>query len=239
MLWRASAAALLVLLLPGLAHASRASLAPTQQGRQLSQTRALNCSKINPHCAVCRNQRNHGTRASVLVCSSCDTGYKLRRDGLSKTCDCAPGFAMDVNKACVPCTLGKYCPGGDPSDNPNNLEFSCSSGLQTTMAGAKSEAQCFTLPGYGRVSMRGDDGSVYQTSVLCPIGTYNVGSNTAGCQYCGPGLTTATNGSTSNAACREFGLVVRRALGEGLSMPTCSCCSRAAAAASTVLLPCR
>jgi hypothetical protein len=64
--------------------------------------------------------------------------------------------------------------------------------------------QCFTQAGYGRVSTRGSDGKVSLTAVLCPIGTYNVGANTAGCQKCGAGLTTAAEGSTAATDCSEW-----------------------------------
>uniref|UniRef100_A0A383VRV3 Tyrosine-protein kinase ephrin type A/B receptor-like domain-containing protein n=1 Tax=Tetradesmus obliquus TaxID=3088 RepID=A0A383VRV3_TETOB len=161
----------------------------------------MNCSRVNPHCAVCRNQRGTGT-TSQLVCSSCETGYRLRRDGSSKICDCAPGLAMDANKNCQPCSIGNYCPGGDASLNPNNEEADCPDGLATTFMGAKSQAQCFTQPGYGRVSVQAPDGHVTLEGVLCEVGTYNIGGNTAVCQNCGPGLTTARNGSTSASACQ-------------------------------------
>uniref|UniRef100_A0A383VTT6 Tyrosine-protein kinase ephrin type A/B receptor-like domain-containing protein n=1 Tax=Tetradesmus obliquus TaxID=3088 RepID=A0A383VTT6_TETOB len=115
--------------------------------------------------------------------------------------DCAPGLAMDANKNCIQCSVGKYCLGGDATLNPQNKELDCPKGLQTTFAGAKSQAQCFTKPGYGRTSRTGSDGKVYVSGALCEAGRYNVGSNTAGCQQCGAGLTTATNGSTSAAAC--------------------------------------
>jgi hypothetical protein len=110
---------------------------------------------------------------------------------------------MDANKNCQPCTLGKLCPGGDATVNPDNEESDCPSGLATTFSGAKSQAQCFTKPGYGRVSVQSSDGKVSLSGVLCDVGTYNLGGNTAGCQNCGPGLTTATNGSTSAADCSE------------------------------------
>jgi hypothetical protein len=64
-------------------------------------------------------------------------------------------------------------------------------------------SQCFTLPGYGRTSTRGDNGKVTLSAQLCPIGTYNVGQNTAGCQKCGAGLTTAAEGSDAASDCRE------------------------------------
>jgi hypothetical protein len=94
--------------------------------------------------------------------------------------------------------------GGDATLNPNNAASDCPQGLQTLFAGAKSQAQCFTQAGYGRVSSRGQDGKTVLSSVLCDVGTYNVGGNSAGCQRCGPGLTTASNGSTSAAACGEY-----------------------------------
>jgi hypothetical protein len=87
--------------------------------------------------------------------------------------------------------------------NANNLDSTCPEGLETTFAGAKSQAQCFTKPGYGRVSTKGSDGKVSLTGVLCDVATYNVGSNTAGCQKCGAGLTTATTGSNSASLCCE------------------------------------
>ncbi|KAF6264065.1 hypothetical protein COO60DRAFT_1663488 [Scenedesmus sp. NREL 46B-D3] len=108
---------------------------------------------------------------------------------------------MDGNGQCNPCTLGSYCPGGDAKVNPNNQATACPSGLATTFAGAKSQAQCFTQAGYGRVSTRGSDGKVTLTGVLCEEGTYNVGSNTAGCQKCGAGLTTADTGSNAASLC--------------------------------------
>jgi hypothetical protein len=111
---------------------------------------------------------------------------------------------MDANKDCKPCALGKFCLGGDATVNPNNLEATCPDGLATTFAGAKSQAQCFTKPGYGRVSTKGGDGKVSLTGVLCDVATYNVGSNTAGCQKCGAGLTTAATGSDSASLCCEW-----------------------------------
>jgi hypothetical protein len=85
--------------------------------------------------------------------------------------DCAPGLAMDANRDSTACSPGKFCPGGDTTSNPDNLEFDCPEGLQTTFAGAKSQAQCFTKPGYGCVSTSGSDGKVSLTGVLCPVGT--------------------------------------------------------------------
>jgi hypothetical protein len=94
--------------------------------------------------------------------------------------------------------------GGDRTLNPSNAASECPTGLQTLFAGAKSQAQCFTLAGYGRVSSRGTDGKTLLSAVVCEVGTYNVGGNSAGCQRCGPGLTTAGNGSTSISQCGKI-----------------------------------
>lgn len=102
--------------------------------------------------------------------------------------------------ACVPCTRGLFCTGGD-ARNPDSTATACPPGLATRIAGAKSQAQCFTAPGHGRVSSRGDNGAVVLSSVVCPPGTYNVGGNSAGCQPCGQGLTTAAEGASSAADC--------------------------------------
>jgi hypothetical protein len=110
---------------------------------------------------------------------------------------------MDTNKDCKPCTAGKFCLGGDLTLNPLNEETACPDGLITTFAGAKSRAQCFTKPGYGRVSTQGSNGQVTLSGVLCAVGSYNVGSNTAGCQKCGAGLTTASTGSDDSSDCSE------------------------------------
>jgi hypothetical protein len=117
--------------------------------------------------------------------------------------DCAPGFKLDGSN-CQACTLGKFCPGGDAVNNPTNAESDCPAGLETTFEGAKSQAQCFTMAGYGRVSTKGSDGKVSLTSTECDVGTYNVGTNTAGCQRCGPGLTTESTQSTSASDCSEY-----------------------------------
>jgi hypothetical protein len=110
---------------------------------------------------------------------------------------------MDASRNCQPCSRGNYCLGGDKTVNPNNTESKCPDGLTTAFSGAKSKEHCFTKPGYGRVSTRISDGTTSLSAVLCPVGTYNVGSNTAGCVKCGVGLTTATNGSTGYTNCSE------------------------------------
>jgi hypothetical protein len=57
-----------------------------QQGRELLQAKTPNCTKVDAHCSLCRNQRIPGERRSELVCQQCEAGYRLRRDGISKTC---------------------------------------------------------------------------------------------------------------------------------------------------------
>lgn len=66
---------------------------------------------------------------------------------------------------------------------------------------SRRSSQCFTLPGFGRVSSRGENGQVVLSAVACPLATYNVGGNTAGCQACPPGLTTAAVGANSTSNC--------------------------------------
>lgn len=64
--------------------------------------------------------------------------------------------------------------------------------------------QCFTEAGFGRTSTRGADGKVTLSATACPVGTYNVGQNTAGCQKCGAGLTTAGEKSKAADDCSKF-----------------------------------
>ena len=63
--------------------------------------------------------------------------------------------------------------------------------------------QCFTLPGYGRATRAGVNGQVVYAASVCPVGTFNIGGNTAGCQRCGVGLTTMQEGSNSTLQCSE------------------------------------
>uniref|UniRef100_A0A383V609 Tyrosine-protein kinase ephrin type A/B receptor-like domain-containing protein n=1 Tax=Tetradesmus obliquus TaxID=3088 RepID=A0A383V609_TETOB len=198
---RAVALAALLLLCAVAAQAARFPLEEAENGRMLLQNaKAPNCTRVNSACKSCRNQRIPGTRRSELVCSSCEKGYQLRRDGQSKTCDCAPGLSMQNGK-CEPCPVGKFCAGGSAANDKSDAT-DCPANLATTFIGAKSQAQCFTLAGFGRVSTKGTDGKVSLTGVQCLKGTYNVGNNTAGCQKCGAGLTTADDGATSMAECK-------------------------------------
>jgi hypothetical protein len=93
--------------------------------------------------------------ASCALCACVDCHSLPLPCLLPHPADCAPGLAMDANKDCKPCTAGKFCLGGDLTLNPNNQETECPDGLITTFSGAKSRAQCFTKPGYGRVSASG------------------------------------------------------------------------------------
>lgn len=126
---------------------------------------------------------------------------------LLSNADCAPGFSLtgslsDPTSRCDVCPLGSYCLGGDAA-NPRSLPTQCPSGLATVSAGAKSPAQCFTKPGFGRSSARGANGAVQLQGQQCPVGTYNIGSNTAGCFRCNPGLTTLQTGSDEMTDCGE------------------------------------
>lgn len=66
--------------------------------------------------------------------------------------------------------------------------------------------QCFTLPGYGRSEVRGSNGKVTYSAVQCPVGTFNVGRNTGGCQRCASGLTTAGVGAGAASECSKCSL---------------------------------
>jgi hypothetical protein len=46
----------------------------------------LNCTPVHKACSTCRNQRVPGTKKTETLCSACKAGWKLRRDGKSKTC---------------------------------------------------------------------------------------------------------------------------------------------------------
>ena len=119
------------------------------------------------------------------------------------TADCAPGLYKNETGSCVPCAEGQYCLGGDAT-NTDSAASDCPTGLATVFAGAKSQAQCFTTQGYGRVATRGANGKVELSGSLCGVGLYNVGGNTAGCQRCGAGLTTSGQGSSSTSQCCEY-----------------------------------
>ncbi|KAF8059701.1 hypothetical protein HT031_005109 [Scenedesmus sp. PABB004] len=162
--------------------------------RALLQTLS-NCTTI-ANCATCRNQRVAGTKRSEVVCVSCAVGYRLRRDGILKTCDCAPGYYRHPNGTCIDCLSGNYCLGG-----PANVLSDCGTGLATLFVRAKSVAQCNTKPGFGRVTSRDADGRVTVTASPCAQGSYNTGRNQAACQKCGSGLTTEAPGATNSSLC--------------------------------------
>lgn len=200
---RLTTAVAVILLSAVIAQASRVALeddfsSPDFIGRGLLQ-RTLDCTKVHSACSTCRNQRVAGSRTSELVCSACNAGWRLRRDGISKTCDCAPGFYKS-GESCVACVAPKFCLGGDAS-NPTSAASDCASGLATTISGAKSLQQCFTVAGYGRTTSRDANGFTQVSGTACAVGTYNVGGNTAGCQKCPSGLTTANTQSASLDDC--------------------------------------
>ena len=92
------------------------------------------------------------------------------------------------------------CAGAGGSATAPSTSTPCPEGLETKFTGAKSVAQCFTKPGYGRKATRNaSTGVVTYSGVLCAVATYNVGGNTAGCQKCGAGLTTNSTGKSSAA----------------------------------------
>lgn len=81
-------AAAALLLLACAAEASRimvdADLAPS--GRELLALSENDCRTAVTDCVSCRNQRIPGTRTSQVVCSTCDTNYRVKRDGKGRTC---------------------------------------------------------------------------------------------------------------------------------------------------------
>eukprot|EP00882_Tetradesmus_deserticola_P016552 GHRQ01017686.1.p1 GENE.GHRQ01017686.1~~GHRQ01017686.1.p1 ORF type:complete len:238 (+),score=44.87 GHRQ01017686.1:412-1125(+) len=163
------------------------------------QGRKPDCTRIKG-CSSCRLARVIG-KGTQLLCDACDKGWTLRKDGRSQTCDCAAGWAMSKAGDCTLCTKGLFCPGGDAVRNPGNTAVACPAGLTTIIAGAMSQGQCFTQPGYGRASTTSQDGQQAVSAALCGVGEYNGGSNTLPCQKCGAGLTTVGRGSTSAAQC--------------------------------------
>ncbi|KAF8061892.1 Svep1 [Scenedesmus sp. PABB004] len=198
------AAALLLALALGPAVALGGEQQSAAPGRRLQQ-RPLACTAVHRACRSCRAQRIPGTRRTEVLCSVCEAGWRLRRDGIGKTCDCAPGMALngsasDAGAWCAACPAGQFCPGGD-RNNPSSAPRDCAAGLATMSAGAKSEAQCFTTPGFGRVAQRQANGAVALVAQRCAVGSYNVGRNTAGCQRCNPGLTTVTEGAAAMSDC--------------------------------------
>eukprot|EP00775_Hariotina_reticulata_P003324 gene3324-3601_t len=93
------------------------------------------------------------------------------------------GTQAQPSATCLACDAGQYCPGGD-AVAVNSDMVACPAGLETKFPGAKSVAQCFTQAGYGRKTVRGSNGATSYAGVACPVGTFNVGGNTAGCQKC-------------------------------------------------------
>jgi hypothetical protein len=58
-----------------------------ETGRSLLQ-RTLDCTRTHRACKTCRNQRIKGTKKTETVCSTCESGWRLRRSGTGalKTC---------------------------------------------------------------------------------------------------------------------------------------------------------
>ncbi|WIA40047.1 hypothetical protein OEZ86_013466 [Tetradesmus obliquus] len=98
----------------------------------------------------------------TYVCLRCQRGYVPVKgsDGKSVVqCVCPPGTFQNTAtpKACVPCTTGSFCPGGDPkarkpSDNIGGLPMSCnannSTGLTTKSERSTRRADCIARAGY-------------------------------------------------------------------------------------------
>eukprot|EP00775_Hariotina_reticulata_P008135 gene8135-8329_t len=144
------------------------------------------------------------------------------------TPDCAPGYMpVTDTKTCAQCSKGRYCPGSNV--NGSIPAQRCPDGLVTVSAGAKSIAQCFTRPGYGRVPVQDSAGHISYQGVMCQAGEFNVVAppghylsfgkavkcqkgtyyptynNGSLCINCPDDLTTASEGSTSEDDCALVG----------------------------------
>ncbi|KAF6264075.1 hypothetical protein COO60DRAFT_270687 [Scenedesmus sp. NREL 46B-D3] len=142
---------------------------------------------------------------TVLICSACQAGYALRRtDPYPMRCDCASGHTDDGSGDCTPCPKGNFCSGPKKKGAITTLSEpeACPMGLATIIQGAKNKMQCMTVSGYGRkVSKDPSSGKVVLESEICDFGTYNSGRNSAGCQKCGPSMTTKLKGSGKREDC--------------------------------------
>lgn len=130
-----------------------------------------------------------------------------------------------MSTVCNLCQKPQYCPGGHPVDNPDSSAMDCKPGLASMFNGAESEAACLSLPGFSRNVIRLPNGKLSYTAVPCPLGTFNVGGNSAGCVSCGTGLSTNDRGKTSDKDCGEFadacgGFYVCNLIGAGFCVRT-------------------
>jgi hypothetical protein len=62
---------------------------------------SLDCTKIHRACRSCRAQRQPGTRTTVALCSICQTGWRLRRDGKSRTCGTLYSSCENLLQCCI------------------------------------------------------------------------------------------------------------------------------------------
>ncbi|WIA12314.1 hypothetical protein OEZ85_012370 [Tetradesmus obliquus] len=151
-------------------------------GRFLLQAgKSPNCTRINPFCSQCRNQRIPGTRRSELVCSVCQPGYKLRRDGTSRICDCAPGRALSPDATCQPLPLIAWpllaltwtealASSAPDQEAAVNECTACPHNWRTKDLGSTGVAMCLAPPGWELV-----DGAENITE--CQIGWYKADWN--------------------------------------------------------------
>ncbi|KAF8057919.1 Scube3 [Scenedesmus sp. PABB004] len=151
-------------------------------------------SRTHPACARCSLAKAApGTSGTSVVCAVCDPTWQLKR-GPKPTCECVAGRYQAAG-ACPQCPKGQFCLGraAAPAD--------CPEGLATTVLGARSSAQCYSTPGYGRVAARASNGAITYQAALCDPGTYSAGGTTIGCSACAAGLTTLAVGATSAGEC--------------------------------------
>eukprot|EP00877_Chromochloris_zofingiensis_P000687 jgi/Chrzof1/10619/Cz05g05130.t1 len=92
---------------------------------------------------------------------------------------------------CVPCGVGSYCTGGDPSDPQN-----CPAGTFGPTIGAKSQQSCADCP----VGTYQDQAGAYECRV-CSANSFSGTPGATTCAACGDGYQISTTGSNFCDAC--------------------------------------
>uniref|UniRef100_A0A383W8R7 Tyrosine-protein kinase ephrin type A/B receptor-like domain-containing protein n=1 Tax=Tetradesmus obliquus TaxID=3088 RepID=A0A383W8R7_TETOB len=123
----------------------------------------------------------------TYVCLRCRAGYVPVKgsDGKSVVqCVCPPGTFLNgtaasapLARSCVPCTVGSYCPGGNPkartpTDNIGGAANSCnigtSTGLTTKSARSTRRADCIAQAGYVLPATAGGEAQECTGSTYAP-----------------------------------------------------------------------
>jgi Tyrosine-protein kinase ephrin type A/B receptor-like len=107
------------------------------------------------------------------------------------------GF-LPQNRQALPCSKGSWKAGIDKAPSC----MACPTGLTTREYAATDSAACNrSLPGYQAVRTADNNGAVYFTATVCPIGTFSEVEGAQSCSPCPYGLTTRAPVQTSNASC--------------------------------------